>query len=146
MGQRHSKTLQRFIHEWGPNGDAKLATKFVADTRRLIFSFLAARADGEPDKTIEVGTVLASDGGVVVLRVGGYEAQFTPIECEQLALRLFEVASSARTESFLKRFFSERVGAGEAAMKRMIEEFREYRAEDFQRTLDAKKKASEGKS
>jgi hypothetical protein len=126
---RYSAALQEFIRQWRPH-EPELDKRFIDAIRQLVEAILRP-----PAGAFEVETILAPDGGKVILRLGDYEAQLAPLDAQHLALSLVEAATSARTESWLFRFLREQVDLDQERAARVIGEFRHYRAEEMQREL-----------
>jgi len=81
----------------------------------------------------QVETVLAPDGGKVVIRLDDYEAQLAPLDAQRFALALVEAAAAARAESWLVQFLQTQLQVELGAAARVIASFRDYRAADSER-------------
>jgi hypothetical protein len=127
---RYHAALQEFLRQWRPN-DPELDKRFVESIRKLVQAILQP-----PAAVFEVENILTADGGKVILRLGDYEAQLSPLDAQHLALSLVEASTGARTESWLYRFLLERLEADHERAGMVIAEFRHYRIEEMQRELN----------
>jgi len=135
---RYTAALQGFIREWRPN-TPELDGKFIQAVKGLVAAILSP-----PVAAFEVETILSDAGGKVVVRLGDYEAQLSPVDAQRFALGLFEAATSARTETWLMRFLNDEVEVTGGAAARIIGNFRDYRVEEMQRELAADMSAAPG--
>jgi hypothetical protein len=126
---RYSDELKRFIQQWHPN-DPELDKRFMDGIKALLAAILKP-----PANVFEVETILSETGGKVVVRLGDYEAQLDPLDAQHLGISIIEASTSARMESWLKRFFIEQVDAGHEAAVHTIAAFRAYRIEEMQREM-----------